>query len=146
MGFLDWVKPSKRLSDVLCRTFKVKVHGVYFEIRKINPVDFIAGTKALAQFYSVYKTQGQKEQEANSTLANPEKIKEHFADVFLAAVVHPKLVRKEEDKDQGIYVHYLMSDWELAQDLYSKIMEITYGKKKLKLFTSQKTSSNLLTL
>jgi hypothetical protein len=140
MGLLNFFR-SKKLSDVLLKTYKVKVQGVLFEIRKIDPVDFIAGYKAIIQPFDTYKTKSAETKPISpeAMLTQQAKIKEHYADVFLSAVVSPKLVRNVEDNSKGIWVQNLFSDWDLASSLYEKIMEITYGKKKMKLYTSLKT-------
>lgn len=135
MSFLDLFR-DRKLSTVLYPTFKVKVHGVKFEIRKLNPLDFLNGSKALLQVYDTYKaTTAEKKQD----VINVNKIKEHYVDVFMAAVISPKLSRKE-NTEGAIFVEHLFSDWDFANALYTAIMEMTYGKKKLKQFSSQKIS------
>jgi hypothetical protein len=134
MSIFDWFG-SKKLSDVLTKTHLIKVHGVRFEIRKINPVDFMNGSKAVSQLFDVYKTNPEKLEE-KQLLSNTNKIKDHYADVFMAAVISPKLVRKIEQSDQGVWVENLFSDWDLVSELYQQIMLVTYGKKKMKSLTS----------
>lgn len=138
MSFLDFFR-TKRLSSVLGRTYKVKVHGVLFELRKVHPLDFINGSKAVQKSFDVYKTAGDLAK--TDMLADTQKkTQDHYRDVFLASVVSPKLVRKQEESDQGVWVEGLFSDWELANDLFAAIMKVTYGKKKMKLFSSLKTN------
>lgn len=139
MGFLDLFR-TRKLSSVLNQTFDIKAQGVKFTVRKLNPMDFMAGYKTLVHSFDTYKTA--TETQAIDQMVNQSgKMKEHFTDVFLAAVIEPKLVRKQADSDKGIWVENLYSDWDLVNELYSKIMEVTYGKKKLKLPTSPKTDS-----
>lgn len=135
MSFLDLFR-NQKLSSVLCKTYKVKVQGVKFELRKLNPLDYLNGSKALLQVYDTYKSTSAEKQ---ADLVNINKIKDHYADVFMASVIEPKLSRKL-DEAGTIYVDNLFSDWDFATDLYAKIMEITYGKKKMKQLVSQKTN------
>jgi hypothetical protein len=136
MSLLDLFR-SRKLSTVLEKTHQVKVHGVKFEIRKINSLDYLNGSKALVQSYDTYKAGSDKTEEA---LVNVNKIKSHYIDVFMASVVKPELSR-EKTSVKGIWVENLLQDWELATDLYAKIMEITYGKKKMRSLISQEKSS-----
>lgn len=140
MGLLDLFR-TRQLSSVLNKTFQVKVHGVLFTVRKIDPISYMAGYKAMIQPFETYKTNPEKTAALNDLTNQSQKMKEHYADVFLSAVIEPKLVRKHEDSDKGIWVENLFSDWELCNDLYGKIMEVTYGKKKMKLLTSLKINS-----
>lgn len=135
MGLFGFLQ-SRSLASVLAETHKVKIHGVKFELRKLNPLDYVSGAKALISGFDTYKTSSEKQQLEAASLS-PEKIKSHYADVFMAAVISPKLTRDPDaNASQAIYVQHLMTDWELASELYNKIMELTYGKKKLKSFTS----------
>jgi hypothetical protein len=129
MGVFDWFG-TKNLSDVLSKTYKVKVQGVLFELRKIDPTDFMAGNKAMIQLFDTYKTAKEKDL-LEAQILQKSKIRDHYADTFLAAVIEPKLVRSAEDQDKGIWVQNLFSDWEFANELYGKI----------KLLTSLKTGS-----
>lgn len=131
MGLFDFLF-SRSLSNVLTKTYRVKVEGVIFIIRKINPLDFMTGSKALLQMFDTYKTKPEKIAMESMDAAQTAKLKEHYADVFLAAVVDPLLVRKQEDSDKGIWVDNLFTDFELFNGLYLKIMELSYGKKKLR--------------
>jgi hypothetical protein len=129
----DWIF-GKRLSQVVDERKKIRIKGVVFIIRKINPLDYLDGSKAVVQAFDVYrmKTPGAAVEESSI-----KKIKEHYADVILAGVVYPKLKRKEEE--EGFLVDKIFSDWELAEKLYSEIMQHTYGKKKTEMIL-QKSS------
>ena len=116
---------KKKLSDHLGSTKLIKVMGMFFRIRKINPLDYLEGSNALKQAYDLYKTGTITETDIRST-----KIKKHYIDVLMAGIVEPKLTRKEDGDD--LYVGNLFSDMELVGDLYTAIYENTYGKKKLK--------------
>lgn len=120
---------SKKLEDVLCRTKAVKVHGVKIEIKKIDPTNYLDGSKVMVQVYDTYKIGKEQPPEVTTALMN--KMKDHYRDVFMAAIVSPKLKRKPTDPD-GLLVDYLFTDWDFAHELYGKIMENTYGKKKVK--------------
>lgn len=81
------------------------------------------GSDALRQIYKTYTVTGKEIDKVSVT-----KIKKHYTDVFMAAVVEPKLSRKLDQ--EGAPVEGLFNDWELAHELYEKICEFTYGKKK----------------
>jgi hypothetical protein len=137
MGLFDFLV-TRKLSYVLTQTHKVKIHGVKFELRKLNPLDYMNGSKALTQTFDTYKTVDPDK--VSEPLVNISKIKSHYVDVFMGSVVSPKITRDKDSKD-GIWVENLLIDWDLATDLYSKILELSYGKKKLKSLISQKKSS-----
>lgn len=126
-----WPFKRKTLESVVCQEKKVTVCGIKFKIRKINPIDYFNGSKSVIQFYDTYK---QPDVNDPGFANNLSKVKDHFADVILAGVVEPKLSRKKGE--DGIPIENLFTDWGLAGDLYGAIMEYTYGKKKLKTFTS----------
>lgn len=128
-----WFK-KQSLEDLLSKGHAVRVHGVVFRIRKINPIDFATGARAVHMYFQVYKTKPEREQ-LESLSVNQEKIKEHFRDVIMASVISPKLSRKENEEG-SIFVDNLFTDWDLATELYNAIIEYTHGKKKLKLYRS----------
>lgn len=111
-------------------TKKVKIEGIIFVIRKINPLDYLAGYKAVLQGYDTYQAGGKVVEMSESTAR---KMKEHYVDVFTSAVVEPKLVRKMPEPGQdGLYVEALFNNWPIVERLYEEIMIFTYGKKKLR--------------
>jgi len=114
---------GKDLKDVLDETKLVKIHGVIFRIKKLDPFSYMNGSHAVAQIFQTY------EQKREISETNMEKVKEHYKDVILAGVVEPKLVRKKDD-GEGILAENLFTDWGLANKLYDAILEYTYGKKK----------------
>ena len=114
---------SRSLEDRLYETQKIKVCGVVFKIRKFSTLDYMDGSDALRQIYKTYTVTGKEIDKVSVT-----KIKKHYTDVFMAAVVEPKLSRKLDQ--EGAPVEGLFNDWELAHELYEKICEFTYGKKK----------------
>jgi hypothetical protein len=109
----------------------VRIHGVKFSIKKIDTTSFLDGSKVMLQAYDVYKVEKNSPEIKSSNL---EKIKEHYRDVFMAAVVEPKLHRKNGDKN-SIFVDHLFTEWDLANKLYEEIIAHTYGKKNLVLGT-----------
>ena len=58
------------------------------------------------------------------------KIREHYKHVFLQGVSKPKLTAKK-DTGELISVNSLIDDWGMANALYNKIIDHTYGKKKM---------------
>lgn len=134
-----WFRKARSLEDVLCEGYTVKVHGVIFKLRKLGPLDYASGAKAIRMQFDTYKTAGQKEQAA-ALQQSSDKMHEHLVDVFCAAVMEPKLSRKK-DEPGTIWVENLFTDWGLVEELYVAITTLTYGKKKLKLYRSLNRSS-----
>ena len=125
-----WPFRSKSLEELLFKGKRVKVHGVFFQIRKVNPLDYLTGAKALRQDFNTYEAK-RPDLLKEATKAHIDQMKQHYADVFLSAVLYPKLKRDDDDLP-GIWVENLFTDWNLASDLYQEIMFHTYGKKKMK--------------
>lgn len=117
---------SKSLESVLNKTKSVRVHGVKFDIKKIDPSNYLDGSKVMLQLYDVYKVGNTASPEV--TQKTMEKVKEHYTDIFMSSVVSPKLKRKPDG--DGLLIDNLFTEWNLAHELYAKIMEYTYGKKK----------------
>ncbi|CAB4170059.1 hypothetical protein UFOVP903_50 [uncultured Caudovirales phage] len=141
---LNWLFGRKKLEDVLHATKKIRVAGITFTIRKVNLLDYLAGSKVLIQAYDTHKTAGAK----IAGLAVPDdKIKRHYADVLIAGIVEPALTyKKENEDDKRVLVDDLFPNWDLVEELYAEIMAFTYGKKKLKRAMSlAKNSSKLIT-
>ena len=116
---------SKKLESVLDATKKIKIDGVTFTIKKINVLNYIEGSKIIQQSYDIYKSG--KNPQVNDSISE-KKIKEFFAQLFVAGVVNPKLSLKEND--DCIFVEKLFVDWDMCMKLYEEIMLFTYGKKK----------------
>lgn len=121
------------LEEVLHETKQVKINGVLFTIKKINSLDYLNGSKVMIAVFDTYK----KDLGNNIDESSLKKVKEHYKDVIMAGVIKPKLTRKDEEGTL-ISVNEVLDDWDLATKLYSKIIEFTYGKKKL--FHSQKVN------
>lgn len=127
---------GKRLEDVLFETKAVRVKGIKFTIKKVNMINYLDGSKVLLQAYDTYKM-GKSETHP----MNDKKIKEHFSHVLVSGIQSPKLSHTKDG--EGTWVEDLFIDWDLVNELYSKIIEFTYGKKKLnKLILAENGSSN----
>lgn len=132
-----WWPFSRKLSSALLPEKKVRVHGVVFTIRKLSPIDHLAGAKTLRRSFETYRTSNPETAEDVSG----KQLKAHYVDVFMSGVVAPRLTRKADDKDaSAILVDNLFSDWDLAAALYSEIIEFTYGKKKVARYLSRATA------
>lgn len=140
LSMFGWFKRTRTLEEALLVGKSIRVHSIIFRIRKLNPLDYFAGTQALRQHFELYKTKGEKEQLAAMN-AHHDKIKDHMRDVFMAAVLSPNLSRKPEarleNEHRAIFVDHLFTDWDLANELYERIVEYTYGKKKFRALKSQ---------
>jgi len=133
---LKWLRNpfGRELKDVVGQTKRVVVHGVPFKIRKVNPVDFLNGSEVMLKEFDTYKPKAQEIAEAQLEIKAKkalEQMQRHYRDVFMSAVVDPKLVRKPEDAGDGaLFVDFLFTEWDLANELYAEIVAFTYGKKK----------------
>lgn len=133
-GWIRRLFYGRQLSDIVSATKIVKVHGVRFTIKKLDPTCFLDGSKVMLQTFDTYKVTHKDQNTAEITQGFLDKIKSHYVDVFCSGVESPVLVRKKEDaKDGAIYVEHLFTDWSLAHDLYQEVVGFTYGKKKFKL-------------
>jgi hypothetical protein len=122
---------SKDLKDHLSETRKIKIDGILFEIRKINMIDYMDGSKILYEFFSTYKTKNDKNSDSKLE-TNISKAKSHMIDIIMAGTVKPKLVRKIEDDKTAIPIDDIFKDWLLAQKLSQAIMDHTFNKKKMR--------------
>lgn len=120
---------KKKLEDLIDQKRKVKIQGVEFIIRKINPLDYMEGAKVLIAFYDEYKRKNESGGGDQVDQSKFNSAKAHMKDVILAAVVSPKIARKENE--QGFFVDRLFINFGLVDELYAQIMLFTTGKKKL---------------
>lgn len=129
---LGWLF-GRELKDVLNETKKIKVCGVRFTIKKVNLLNHLDGSKVLLQSFDTHKTEGAK-QALSQVQQSEKKIKDHYSAVLMAGVVEPALCWTEEDAKagKGIWVDQIYTNWEMVDELYSQIMILTYGKKKMK--------------
>lgn len=132
---LNWLL-GRSLDSALNETKKIKVQGVTFHIRKLNPLDYLNGANVLRQTYDTYKI-GTKEQSPLSE-ADLKKIKEHYAHTLAAGIAKPKISLKDEEG--SINAYKFVENWDLATEVYMEIIGHTYGKKKVKQLVSQKVS------
>lgn len=132
-GFLKRIFFGKSLGEVLNELKVIKVHGVRFVIKKVNVMAFLDGSRVMLEQASIYKLKKAEEAQPQMSANAIKSVQEHYTDMFCASIVEPKIVRKKDDaKDGAIFVDYLFTDWNLANELYTKIVEYTYGKKKSK--------------
>lgn len=133
---------GRELADVLGDQKIVKVHGIRFTIRKVDPTSFLDGSKVMLQEFDIYKLAQNPDKAPEVTQKTLERLREHYSHIFMSGVVSPVLARKKEDaKDGAIFVEYLFTEWDLAHDLYCEIVGFTYGKKKFSHSTSRAISS-----
>lgn len=140
-ALLDRLFAGRSLSR-LEPTRRVTLHGIRFTIRKLNPLDYLVGAKALKQSFATYESAREASKMAASGALNEKdvtKVKDHYRDVLMAGVVSVRLHGKEyaparEEKGKAeagkIPVANLMTDWALAEEIYAAIVAFTYGKKK----------------
>lgn len=119
---------GRELTEHLRQTRKVKVRGVRFEIQRINLKDHMAGLSVILQMHALYKREKPKDPE--KFVEDEAKLRKFMRDFLYAGVVYPKLTMKDSGEDGAIKVDDLMTDMGLAQDVCSKIIEISYPKKK----------------
>lgn len=117
---------GKKLEDALYETKRIRVRGVRFTIQKVHVLNHLEGSRVLRQIYDIYKS---KKNEPMDEVSE-KKLRECYSQVLVAGVVKPKLSLKKTDG--AVFVEDLFIDWEMVSELYERIMEFTYGKKKLK--------------
>ena len=122
---------GRDLKTELYTVRKLRVQGIRFTIQKVNLLNYLDGSEVLLKKFDLHKTAGAKEAPAN---LSEEKARKHYAQVLVAGVVEPKLVFRKED--EGVFVDDLFVNWEMVVELYTKIIEFTYGKKKVRRLTS----------
>ena len=128
MRFFSWLASlfmGRSLRSYLDETKIVTVEGIRFEIRRLNIYDYLDGSKTLTTYYQLYQAGKTKEAEVQI-----KKISEHYKDCFMAAVVKPKLKRKDDPTDEAIFVEEITQDLKLASELYTEIVAYTENKKK----------------
>jgi hypothetical protein len=132
-------KRQPTLEEVLFATKRVVVHGIIFEIRKVNQLDFARGAKVHAQWFQTYEKANAEMKAKLFDEKAEERTKDHFRDTFMSAVVSfgkppRQLCYKKDEGKEGfegrLCVDNLLTDWEFAQDLYVQIVQHSFGKKK----------------
>lgn len=119
---------GRKINDVVGKTRLVKVCGIRFRIKKLDVFDFASGSQIMIPKYQTYEEANEQQKQIKET--DLKKIKDHYKDVFMSAVVEPQLKRKPED-GPGMWVDNLFTEPELVENLYNHILIYTYGKKKL---------------
>jgi hypothetical protein len=120
---------SNDLGNHLNKTKAVKINGVRFVIKRFTPLNYLDGSNILLNSFDAYKIGKDPEADAEMIKQDLKKMRDHFRDTFIAAVVKPALSRKEEpDK---VWVDEVFQDWDMACKLYEEVMLYTYGKKKI---------------
>lgn len=104
-----------------------------FKIKRIDVLDHCTGAKVCAAVYDTYQVGNDNTKDPSE--GGLKKIKSHYIDVLMAGIVYPEFSRKEELGK--ILIDNLLTDWDLATELYGEIMLHSYGKKNFKLHTSQ---------
>ena len=110
------------LQSVLNETKTLKIKGLRFIIKKINVLDHLDGSKLMLQSFDTYRND-----KSTSPDVPTKKIKDHYSEVIVAGLVHPRVYLKQ---GEGIHVEELFHDWEIANKLYEEIYLFAYGKKK----------------
>lgn len=115
-------------------TKKIKVHGVPFVIKKLDVLAYLDGSKAMLQEYATYAQVKESQVSLDKGEGTLKKMKTHFTDVFCSSIVEPRITRKKEEASTEVggplFVENLFTEWDLAIELYEKILDFTYGKKK----------------
>lgn len=124
-GLLKKKSPEDELKGYLQETRKVKVQGLTFKIRRLNMYDYLDGSKTLTNYYALY--QAGKTKEAEQSI---KKVQAHYRDVFMSAVVKPRLTRKNDPNDDAVWVDEITENLVLASQLYTEIVSYTDGVKK----------------
>lgn len=148
MGLLNkifsFLFSSKKLSRTLNPEKKIKVHGLHIVIRKVNPIDYLSGMKAMRQVWELYKRKDQDALDIDEKSKG--KILAHYTDFFMAGVISVQGLSLSRDPvdyhiyPEKLYVQNLFNDWGIAEEIYQAIAEFTWGKKKIKQSISPKKS------
>lgn len=132
MGWFRRLFGSRDLNDVLSETRTVRIQGVKFVLKKVDPIAHLAGARVMQSNFEEYKNKKAISAPVPVDQDKLQAMREHFKDMFLAAVVHPNICRNKEDASGDVIpVDNLLTDWPLANEIYSEIVLFTYGKKKL---------------
>jgi hypothetical protein len=115
---------SKTLDEVLHETKTVRVCGIKFKIKKIDPFDYLEGYKVMLQSYA--ENEGKKP--VSNGKIDEKKVRDHVKHTLICGVAEPKLALKAED---GYLVDQLFVNMKIVNKLYTEIVEFTYGKKKI---------------
>jgi hypothetical protein len=123
LNWLSNILPSRSLGSVLGETKTVRINGIRFKIKKIDAMAFLDGSKVMLQMFDTYNIKQDSPKEVSN-----KKIREHMKEMLIAGVAEPKLAYKAED---GYLVDDLFVNLKLVNQLYSEVIQFTYGKKKI---------------
>lgn len=131
---LNWIKQRLfgiTLDQALNQTKKVRCCGVNFQIRKIDPLQWMQGSDAAVNTIATWtdKRKMDKAQEQQDTEKALKGLREHQKETFLVAVAKPVLT--VDGADDSINVDEIFAIPGLADELYQQILYYTYGKKKI---------------
>ena len=126
-----WPFPKRpaSLADHLRGGSQIKINGILFTIRKLNPMDYLEGAKVMHEIYATYKSAEDRKIDAKM-IKSANKARDYMRDVIMAGVVSPKLVRKQTEDTAAVCVDEIFNDWTMANQLTAAIISLTYGKKK----------------
>lgn len=135
MGLFDMFRKSDDIETIKFRLAgfkKVKINGVRFVIRKLNPTDHLAGLKILLSYHDLYKKQKDHKVDKISRLEDLQKMEKFFRDFIYAGVVSPKIsmiADKTQLAPDEIHVDDILSNLDTTRKLASAIIGHTYKKK-----------------
>ena len=137
------------LKEKLNQYKKIKVCGMSFTIRKINPLQDFASNESMPQIFTYYITKRKVKEDNPFTMQSLQKALNDMKAIIKAGVVDPPLVPVEKDKskENGITVDDLFVDEEMGAKLYIEILTHSLNRfKGLKgLFFSTKIKHYLYT-
>lgn len=129
---------ERKLEDIINQTKFVRISGIRFKIRKIQVLDHLNGSDVINKTYDNYQVG-----KAPPSPVNVKKLKEYYGQVLVAGVVSPPLSHKAGEEGKT-HVEDLLANWDIVEDLYTEIIDFTYGKKKvLKSFSSHPSVQNI---
>lgn len=118
---------KKSFEEQINKTKVVKLGGMRFVIKRIDPIEHLRGINVLKKVYEVYQTRDKSVDVVENAEEMLKKIRASCKDLLLAGVVEPELVAKPE---QGkICVDLILQDLSIAQGLAQSIIQYTYKKK-----------------
>lgn len=129
-----WGKNLNRIKEHLGAegpTEVVKYGDMSFKIKKIDPLNYLEGSKSVLQMFMTYEEKVRVNKDSTMLIADVNKLKAHYTDVIIAGVIEPKIVRKEPAAEGELYIEDVFKDWEMASFLFESIYGLTYGKKKI---------------
>ncbi len=119
---------TRSLKDAVSETQEVIIDGVIFHIKRIDITDVLTGAKVLQKTYATFE---EKRQDEKTSELDMGRVKQIYADVILAGVVKPKIVRKQNEDESATCIDEVLTNWPMASELYACITSFTNGKKKL---------------